>query len=256
MKNILTLAFLCVAYYCNAQIAVFKESKQIDGQLSYHAVNNIADTLIISNDEIIKKTSDKIFTYKNPFFGSIDQFDDRNPLQQLVFFKNTQKIVLLDNQLSVRDEISIIDRYPTIEVNYASLTSHAQIWIFDAISKRWGILSNLENEPKWVSNPILDYQFINTFGNYAYWQTNDRIYGIDIYGKIIFNYNLPENAQLLAINTNLIAYILNNKLFLLNTKSNIQQEFSYEHETIVNVYFSAKTLSVFTTNKLYLYDLN
>src|SRR5690606_25530479 len=170
--------------------------------------------------------------------------------------KNIQQIVLLDNQLSVKEKIVLSDRFPEIDAAYASLTAQASIWIFDQASKRWCIILSRNDYPKFVSNPITDYTFLTTDGNFAYWQKNDDVYGIDIYGKVIPQKNLPENVKLLATNNDLIVYILNNKLFLFNTRKNETQQLTEITSAVTNVFFNAKNLSVLTAEKLYLYQIN
>lgn len=257
MKKLTTafVAFL-TAFSVNAQMAVFKKELVRPPQLTYYGLNHLGDTSSIVSNEIAKETLLKTFTFKDPFLGAIEVYDERNPLQQLVFYKNTQNIVLLDNQLSVKEKIVLIDRFPEIDAVYAALTSQASIWIFDYASKRWCIVSSQQDQPSFVSNPITTYSFLTTYGNFAYWQKDDVVYGIDIYGKVIQEQNLPKNAQLLAINGDLLVYVSNNKLFLLNSKNKEAEQLAEVQSTIDSVIFNAKSLSVLTTDTLYLYQIN
>lgn len=244
------------AFIVNAQMAVFQKEIPRLPQLTYYAVNHLGDTVFIKNNEITKKTKLKTYTFKDPFLGEIDRYDERNPLQQLVFYKNIQQIVLLDNQLSIKEKMVLADRFPEIDAAYASLTAQASIWIFDQASKRWCIISSRKEYPQFISNPITDYTFLTTDGNFSYWQKNDVVYGIDIYGKVIPQKNLSENAKLLATNNDLMVYILNNKLFLFNTKQNKTEQLTEITSTVSAVFFNAKILSVLTAEKMYLYQIN
>ncbi len=250
------IAIFFSAYALHAQMATFKVALPKPPNLTYYALNHLGDTSSIVSDEIAKETPLQTFTFKDPFLGQIAQYDERNPLQQLVFYKNTQQVILLDNQLSVKDKIVLNERFPEIDAVYAALTAQTSIWIFDGISKRWCMISNQQEQPQFVSNPITNYSFLTTSGNFAYWQIEDVVYGIDIYGKLIKEQKLPKKAQLLAINGDLLVYVLNNKLFLFHTKKNETEHLSNIETAAEWAIFNTKSLSVFTADTLYLYQIN
>ncbi|WKW47444.1 hypothetical protein P3875_05115 [Myroides sp. JBRI-B21084] len=248
------LLFSVVSVY--AQTATFKVALPKPKTLTYYGINHLGDTTSIVSNEIAKETPLKTFTFNDPFLGQIALYDERNPLQQLVFYKNTQHVVILDNQLSFKEKINLTERYPEIDAIYASLTSQNTIWVFDNLSKRWCILTNQQPTPLFVGNSLDKYSFITTNGNFAYWQTNQTVYQMDVYGKITNQISLPQKAQLLAINNDLLVYILNNNLFLLNTKNNKTEHLTNVETPAQTVFLNAKSVSVFTSDKLYLYQIN
>lgn len=248
------LLFLTISAF--AQTAVFKVALPKPETLTYYGINHLGDTTSIVSNEIAKETPLKTFTFNDPFLGQIALYDERNPLQQLVFYKNTQHIVILDNQLSFKEKINLIEPYPEIDAAYAALTAENAIWVFDNLTKRWCILTNKQQMPLFIGNSLEKYSFIATYGNFAYWQTNQTVYQMDIYGKITNQIALPQNAQLLAINNDLLVYILNNNLFLLHTKNNKTEHLTNVSTPTQMVFLNAKSLSVFTSDKLYLYQIN
>jgi len=94
MKKLVT-AFVVffTAFSVNAQMAVFKKELVRPPQLTYYGLNHLGDTSSIVSNEIAKETLLKTFTFKDPFLGNITQYDERNPLKQLVFYKNTQQLI-------------------------------------------------------------------------------------------------------------------------------------------------------------------
>lgn len=257
MKNVFAafIAFF-TAFSVNAQMAVFKKQLLRPAQLTYYAINHLGDTSSIVDNEIAKETVLKTYTFKDPFLGTITYYDERNPLQQLVFYKNTQQLVLLDNQLSVKDKMVLSEKFAEIDAVYAALTAQSTLWIFDNASKRWCILNALHDTPNFVSNPLINYDFLTSYGNYAYWQSGNTVYGIDVYGKLIKEQILPTQAELLAINNDKMLYQLNNTVFLFNTETQ-QTEVLNEVTTYVEkAFFNAKNLSVLTRDQLFLYNIN
>lgn len=251
----IVIAFF-TAFSVNAQMATFKKELIRPVQLTYYALNHLGDTSSIVNNEIAKETLLKTFTFKDPFLGTIAQYDERNPLQQLVFYRGTQQLVLLDNQLAVKEKMILSDRFPELDACYAALTAQSSIWIFDYASKRWCIISTNQEHPIFVSNPIPAYNFITTFGNFAYWQIENKVLGIDVYGKVIQEQILPDSAKLLAINGNKIVYQLNNDVFLFNTDKNETEQLKEVASYVEHTFFNAQNISFLTSDKLYLYNIN
>lgn len=257
MKKInLAITLFSMVFTMNAQIATFKKQLVKPIQLSYYALNHLGDTSSIVDNEIAKETVLQTYTFKDPFLGNITVYDERNPLQQLVYYKNTQNVVLLDNQLSVKEKIALLEKYPELDAVYAALTAQSSIWIFDQVSKRWCTLSVQQQHPNFISNPILSYDFITTSGNFAYWQKENVVYGIDIYGKILEEIKLPSLAKLLAINGNYLLYNVNGLVFLENIETKQKQQLKEAGADVIEANFVAKNLSLLTANKLYLYNIN
>lgn len=255
-KQFITFVVFCSAFGLNAQNVVFKKVLDRPKQLTYYALNHLGDTSSIVSNEIAKETPFRTFTFKDPFLGTIHQYDERNPLQQLVFYKNTQQLIVLDNQLSIKERVALIERFPEIDASYAALTAQSSIWIFDEASKRWCILNTLKEQPQFVSNPISHYDFIITDGNNAYWQSGTSVFGIDIYGKVIKEQTLPEKAKLLAINGAKMLYQLNNNVFLFDTENETKEPLKEISNTIEKAFFNGKNISILTSDQLFLYNVN
>lgn len=257
MKKLSTAIFIfLITFSINAQMAVFKKELTRPVQLTYYALNHLGDTSSILNNEIEKENILKTYTFKDPFLGAVEMYDERNPLQQLVFYKNTQNIVLLDNQLSVKEKISLMDNFPEVDAVYAALSSQASVWIFDQTSKKWCLISSNQNQVNYVSNPIAEYDFITTSGNFAYWQVKNTIYGIDIYGNVLAEQKLPSRSKLLAVNGDYLIYQLNKGVFLLDRTKEQSQRLREIQDNVEKAFIVAKNLSLLTTDKLYLFNLN
>lgn len=244
------------AFSVNAQMATFKKELVRPTQLTYYALNHLGDTSSVVSNEIAKETLLKTYTFKDPFLGSIYWYDERNPLQQLVFYKNTQQVVLLDNQLSVKDKIVLTDRFPELDAVFVSLTAQGSMWIFDDATKRWCIITPQTNQPQFISNPLSSIDFLTTSGNFAYWQIGQSVYGMDVYGKILQEEKLPSKAKLLAINGKHFVYQLNNGVFLLDTEKKETERLREVTFEIESAFFNAKTISLLSKDKLYLYNIN
>lgn len=250
----------CMAFTTNAQEIFFIQNDE-RGKMDYYSLSSKSRTYIINNEinlywnqDIVEKqnflTGAK---FKEPFLGKISHFDERNPLRRLVFYKDTQYLVVLDNQLTETGRLSLIEQFPEITASYASLTAQSTLWIFDENSKRWCILSSLKGQLQFVSNPVSHYDFLTSDGNYAYWQNGTQIYRIDIYGKLMKEQTLPENARLLAINGNKIVYQLNNNVFLFDAENDTKKQLEEIDGTVEKVVFGVEFLNVLTKDEIFTY---
>lgn len=259
-KTVLTFVLFCMAFIVNAQEVFFVQNDE-RGKMDYYSLSSKGRTYIINNEinlywnrDIVEKQNFLVGAgFKEPFLGRISHFDERNPLRRLVFYKDTQYLVILDNQLTEIGRLSLIEKFPEITASYASLTAQSTIWIFDENSKRWCILSSLKGQLQFVSNPVYHYDFLTSDGNYAYWKNATQVYGIDIYGKIIKEKILPENARMLAINKNKIVYQLNNDVFLFNTENNTKKQLEEIESKVEKVVFGVEFLNILTKDEIFTY---
>lgn len=256
MNSIVAIfAFIFLCFNAKAQNIQFKDSLNRPQQLTYYSMNHLGDYSSIINNEISKKTPQKTFTFKEPFLGTISIYDERNPLQQLVFYKNTQQIVLLDNQLSVKNRRNLMEAFPEIDASYVSMTAQSTLWIFDNASRKWGVLDLQTNQITYISNPIVDYDFLTTSGNEAYWQNGSKVYGIDIYGKLMKEYSLDANSILLAINGDKILYQLNKNVFLYNTTTEEKSLLKEVRTEVEKAFFNAENITILTNEMIFLFKL-
>lgn len=262
MRKLLTFTIFFIAFLANAQELTFAIDNE-RGTMDYYLLKSDSYTYIINNEinlywnkDIVEKQNFLTgASFKDPFLGDIHHFDERNPLRRLVFYKYTQYLVLLDNQLSEVGRLSLLEKLPEITASYAALTAQSGIWIFDESSRQWCILNSLSDQPKFLSNPIVNYQYLTSDGNYAYWQNETKVYGIDIYGKPIKEHTLPENAQMLAINQNKIVYQLNNNVFLFDTENNSEKQLEEIDVPVEKAIFGTEFLIVLTKYKIFTYHI-
>ena len=262
MRKLLTFTIFFIAFLANAQELTFAIDNE-RGTMDYYLLKSDSYTCIINNEinlywnkDIVEKQNFLTgASFKDPFLGDIHHFDERNPLRRLVFYKYTQYLVLLDNQLSEVGRLSLLEKLPEITASYAALTAQSGIWIFDESSRQWCILNSLSDQPKFLSNPIVNYQYLTSDGNYAYWQNETKVYGIDIYGKPIKEHTLPENAHMLAINQNKIVYQLNNNVFLFDTENNSKKQLEEIDVPVEKAIFGTEFLIVLTKYKIFTYHI-
>ncbi len=71
---------------------------------------DIYDALyLIQNNELIKKTPNKSYNYKNIALGDIFSVDIINPMEIVVFYQDFNTVIILDNNLNQKANIPFVD---------------------------------------------------------------------------------------------------------------------------------------------------
>ena len=110
MKNLtkisfLFLGFLLFTFSCNTTKNITKPEEST----SFLSQDKLGNIYQISDMKITKYSSDLKPIQSNSIFsnGTISSFDSRNPLQLMLFYKQQQEIILLDNTLSQTNKIGV-----------------------------------------------------------------------------------------------------------------------------------------------------
>ena len=110
MKNLtkisfLFLGFLLFTFSCNTTKNITKPEEST----SFLSQDKLGNIYQISDMKITKYSSDLKPIQSNSIFsnGTISSFDSRNPLQLMLFYKQQQEIILLDNTLSQTNKIDL-----------------------------------------------------------------------------------------------------------------------------------------------------
>jgi hypothetical protein len=100
------LIFYCLTVSSQEIIPATKlETVKIEGD-AFLGFDNQLNYYSIRNNILVKNSPSTTYQYNNLGLGKISRVDFQNPLQILIFYKNFNSVVFLDNQLN---EIKKID---------------------------------------------------------------------------------------------------------------------------------------------------
>jgi hypothetical protein len=153
--------------------------------------------------------SGKLFArYSNLKLGSINFVDATNPLKILVYYKDFQQIIFLDNQLSVNSEVVGLEKLGYEQTELVCAGSNNSFWLyskqnndlvrFNEQSKKIVSTGNLKQVLQTELNPV----FMLEHNNYLYLSSPETgIYVFDIFGafskiisvKQIRNFQVNDN---------------------------------------------------------------
>ncbi len=176
----------------------------IKTKLNYFATDNIGNVYTVKEDELIKYlASGKLFArYSNLKLGNITTIDVTNPLKLLLYYRDFQQIVFLDNQLTENSEPISLEALGREQTDLVCAGANNSFWIydkqnnelvrFDETSKKIASTGNL----KQILQADLKPNYIKEHNGYLFLNSPETgIYVFDIFGtfsKIISLKNLKQ----------------------------------------------------------------
>ncbi|PBQ31715.1 hypothetical protein CNR22_08010 [Sphingobacteriaceae bacterium] len=173
-------------------------------KFDFFTTDNIGNIYTVKEDELIKYLpSGKFFArYSNLKLGSITSVDATNPLKIILYYRDFQQMIFLDNQLSVNSEIVSLEKLGYEQTDLVCASNNNSFWIynkqnnelhrFDENSKRITSTGNL----KQVLQTDLNPNYMMEHNGYLYLNSpGTGVYVFDIFGafsKIISIKNLPQ----------------------------------------------------------------
>ena len=219
--------------------------------------DNQKSTYSLKNNILTKNSDSILYQYNNLSLGIITKVDFQNPLQIVVFYKNFNTVVLLDNQLNEIKKIDFNLKITPITLEAVVLSSQNQIWIYDSISSKIGLYNVNTDSLKWIST-MLENQITYYESDYThfYWiDVNLNFYRISVYGAIEkFGIVKKFDAIQLTKNGNYI-YQSEQELYFFNAVSKRTHKIPIEEKIISKFFFRDGILSIFTQNKVTNYKI-
>lgn len=137
IKNKVLTIFEVMKYLLIILVTVFTSYAQESDSISlfndgihFVGIDNTNNSYYIKDNVLYKKTKKTLKTYANIHLGKIDRVDITNALKIVVFYKDFNSIILLDNQLN---ELTNSIDFTTVlnkNISYVGTTINANLWLF------------------------------------------------------------------------------------------------------------------------------
>ena len=214
-------------------------------------VDDFDNNYYVKNNTLYKKTYLHTYSYANSQFGEITSVDITNPLKVLVFYRNFNMVLLLDNKLNELSE-PINFSIESFSENFAfvSMSSNNNLWLYsfdDHILQLW---NHQTRKIQFKSQPVTFYvngfEPIKQLSTYKYcWLIGEKnILKFNEYGTFLESYEV-NNTDLTAFKEGFVI-LQDNKLYYTNSTKNLQP-------IIINPELFIKSFYV-NTNHIYIFD--
>lgn len=255
-KISLFIALFYCLQYTNAQDIDAKLIAQLPLEnYTFYSIDHLGNNYWISNNEIfLQNKSTK--SYKKPFLGSLSFVDIRNPLQLLLHYKDSNHIVLLDNQLDEIHTFSLQSQFPEINAEIVASANKNNLWIYDKISKQIKLLNLSKEDFFYHSTPL--HEPIITWhadANFFYWISFSKYHEIDIFGKITSN-DLPIiDVNWIGIDKDFIYYLLENQLFAFDKQNKKHYNLKINLKSFHSLFLNHQKMIIFTNQEILIFNL-
>jgi len=178
-------------------------------------VDAFGNSYVIHADEIKKYNSLGIFqkTFSNKRFGKIDEIDVSNPLKILVYYREFQQLLFLDNQLTPASTVISLETIGYEQASLVCTSLNNSFWLynkqnnellrFDAELKILVKTGNLKR----ILDLDLKPNFMREHGNYLYLNCpNEGILVFDIYGTFYKTIPIKGLKEFSVINGNIFFF--------------------------------------------------
>ena len=236
----ITFAILFFSLFCRGQISC-ELLETIPTQTEcYVGVDFLKNHYHRTTSVLHKESGQKTYTYTNLRFGEIHSVDISNPLKIVVFYRNFNTVVLLDNRLNELETISF-----EANISFVRKSSGHHLWRYNADAQQ---LENYDTKTHRISSssPPLPHTRIRDMKsdlNFVFLLSDQGIYAYDYLGNLIDVHHDPSATQLEIEGP--YRYVLSKeKLFRI---SNTREEIELPKEISIKSFFVFK-------KDLYLFD--
>lgn len=223
-----TIKILFYLTFCVCFGFIQQKHITVKAKLDYFTSDNLGNIYTVKDEELVKYLpSGKFFErYSNLQLGSITSVDATNPLKILLYYRDFQQIVFLDNQLSKNSDIVSLQDLGYEQTDLVCASANNSFWIynkqnnelvrFNENSKKIASTGNL----KQVLRSDISPNFLTEHNGYLYLNCPETgIYVFDIFGtfskiitlKDLKNFQVDDEIIYFKKDSSLCSY--NFKLF-------------------------------------------
>jgi len=260
VKTIITYLALLVINFCYSQdigqlntsdiSTVFLRSFSMDAD-TFIGVDDFENYYYLKNNTLYKKTSQKTYSYTNTQFGKITSVDITNPLKILLFYRDFNTFLFVDNQLN---ELTSAFNFTTTafskNITFVSVSSNNNLWLYsqdDTVLQLW---NHQTKKIQFTSQPLSfyvhDFKAVEQLSSYKECWLIDKnnLLKFNEYGTFLEAVKIDGYTQLKPFE-NKYTYIKNKKLFYQDTVIPLL--------TIDKTKVTVKNYSI-QTNRIYIFD--
>lgn len=259
MKNVIFSVLLYfVVSFSWAQNLNYYQSNAVKVVADTYYGTDVLGNYYYSNASILyKKTSDKIFSYQNVSLGKISSVDTLNPLLIVVFYADFNSCVLLDNQFNEIKTINFNQLQEPLLLSLLGLSSQNELWFFDTLQQKIGLLNYNTLSYRFISNPI-ENNIVHYASNYNYFIWFDKLnklHTLNRFGVINNLENPYPQSHIILGNTDDVIFYDDLKMVYYNLQKKQMQDIYVDNFLGKNLWLKNGILSTFTNQEILTFQI-
>jgi len=247
--SILLFYFLYGFQVTSQEIKTSLIKKEALNAAIFYGVDTFGNLYYSTNNTLYKKTPTKTFQYTNFALGTISSVSIYNPLELVVFYKDFNSIIILDNTLNEIQKVAFLDK----NISLVAKAGKNELWLFNTDTQLLELYNYIAKTVVAQSQPqsLLDPKELQGNTNNVWVKTKENelrkfnIYGTEIetVNKKIATYSVSKSGKI-VLETGKKLYLKSNTL----EKIKLNQNLDIKHLTLVdtNLYiFDGKVIFMF-----------
>lgn len=177
--------------------------------------DEIGNTFVVNKEEILKYNATGTFMkrYSNKRFGNITTIDCTNPLKLLVYYKDFQQLLILDNQLTPNSDPISLEELGFEQTDLVCVSVNNSFWLYNKQNNEL-VRLNEQLQPivktgnlKQILQTNLVPNLIKEHNGYLYMNCPDEgVLLFDIYGTFYKTYPLKQLKEFDIVNETVVFY--------------------------------------------------
>jgi len=216
-------------------------------------IDNFKNAYFLKDRVLHKQGEDGNFVYNALQLGRITTVDIINPLKVVIFFQDTNTVVLLDNKLNEIERINFNNLPQFLNVSSATNAGSNSLWIFNMDTQQLELYNYRAKMQTVVSQPFpgkLMSQASNF--NYCFTLTEKKLRAFNVYGSLLNETTNDGYENIVQLNENLVALKENSLYYIPDFAKRNDEEFR-ETVKLELPEMPIKDLQL-TNDFLYIYD--
>ena len=253
MKRIFLL-FLFITFHLNAQEFDSVKSERLDAS-NFVGIDSYKNRYFVKDMVLYKQGADGKFSFNDFQLGNISSVDIINPLKIVVFYEDTNTVLLLDNKLNLIERISFNNLPEFINISTATNAGNSKLWVFNIDTQQLELYNYNTKLKTVVSQPFAGTLISQSSNfNYCFVLTDDKIRTFNSYGSLISELAVEGFEKIIQHNKIIIA-LRENDLFLI-TENQLDTGILSVKPIKLPIYENTIKDLYLTDDFLYIYDGN
>ena len=184
MKNLFYI-ILFISQFTTAQEWRLQKSTPLIAD-SFMGIDSYNYLYWVQDNVLHKKEGKNAYSFSNNLLGNIQSVDITNPLTVLVFYYQSQTVIILDNKLNEIERVVFSQMPEFMQVTTVGNAGSRQLWIGNTATQRLELLDYRSKSQEAIS-AIFNGDILEQVSNYnyCYIRTANHIYLYNNYGSVL-----------------------------------------------------------------------
>lgn len=207
----------------------------------------------IHRNTLYKQKNDEYYEYREIQLGLIETVDITNPLQPLIFFREANSMVILDNRLNERKRIKFDNLREQRNIDFASVANEQSVWLFNIDSQELEIYDFNRDKNIIKSLPITKevVQMKSNF-NFCFILVDNELRTYNSYGSMLEKKNI-QLTDFSVFKNNIVGY-KDFDFWYFDSQSWHELQL-LEDISLVNFYLNNQKLYIYDGKKVHIYKI-